>query len=111
LQNKVFPFGYRTYASALQVQVLARDFERWIKEYRAYLNGADSLVGALKLWLVFENPKQKRQDTTWDAYFAHIEKVCNQIFPYLEHQIVLKCVQPLEVTPERGVLANWAETL
>lgn len=103
------PLEYLTYASALQVQVLARDFERWIKEYRAYLNGADSLVGALKWWLAFENPNRKRESTTWDAYFAHIERVCNQIFPYLEHQIVLKCVQPLEVPPEPHVRANWEE--
>jgi hypothetical protein len=100
------PLEYRIDASALQVQVLARDFERWIKEYRAYLTGADSLVGALRLWLVFENPSQKRQSTTWDAYFTHIDKVCTQIFPYLEHQIVLKCVQPLEVPSKPPVRTN-----
>jgi len=83
--------------TALQVQVLARDLDRWIKDYRSYLNGADALVGALKWWLTFENPNPKRQSKTWDAYFAHIEKVSSQIFPYLEHQIVLKCIQPLEV--------------
>jgi len=88
--------------TALQVQVLARDLDRWIKDYRAYLNGANALVGALKWWLLFENPNRKTESKTWDAYFAHIEKVSSQIFPYLEHQIVLKCIQPLEVCPYMG---------
>lgn len=94
----------QAYRTALQVQVLARDLERWIKEYRAYLNGADALVGALKWWLVFENPNQKREITTWDAYFTHIENVSIKIFPFLEQQIVLKCVQPLEVSPSSHVV-------
>jgi hypothetical protein len=83
------------------VQVLARDLERWLKEYRVYLNGADALVGALKGWLTFENRDPKKASPPWDIYFAHIESVSGQIFPILEATILTKCIQPLEV-PHRS---------
>ena len=77
--------------------MLARDLERWLTEYRTYLNSADALVAALKWWKTFENRDQKRGTSGWDIYFAHIESVSTQIFPLLESQIQTKCVQPLEV--------------
>ena len=79
------------------MQVLARDLERWLKEYRIYLNGADALVGVLKEWLTFENRDSKKASSPWDIYFSHIESVSAQIFPILEATILTKCIQPLEV--------------
>ena len=79
------------------MQVLARDLERWLKEYRIYLNGADALVAALKWWMTFENRDQKKGNSSWDIYFGHIESVSTQIFPVLEGTILTKCIQPLEV--------------
>jgi hypothetical protein len=83
---------------AIQVQVFARDLERWCKEYRVYLNSADTLIAALKSWMTFENRYPHNSNTSWDVFFAHIEDVSTQIFPILEKTISTKCIQPLEVS-------------
>jgi hypothetical protein len=90
--------------------VLARDLERWLTEYRTYLNSADTLVAALKLWKTFENRDQKRLTSAWDVFFAHIESVSTQIFPLLEREIQTKCIQPLEVDHGRSI-PYYLETL
>jgi hypothetical protein len=77
------------------VQVLARDLEGWIKDYRTYLNSADALIAALKGWATFEN--QQAPNPSWNVFFVHIENVSTQIFPFLEGSIRKKCIQPLEV--------------
>ena len=83
--------------------MLARDLERWLTEYRAYLNSADALVAALKWWKTFENRDQKHMNSGWDTYFAHIESVSTLIFPILERAIQTKCIQPLEVDPSHSI--------
>ena len=90
--------------------MLARDLEQWLKEYRVYLNSADALVAALKWWMTFENRDQKRASSGWDVYFAHIESVSTQIFPFLEREIRMKCIQPLEVDLQYSI-TNILETL
>lgn len=57
------------------------------------------MVAALKWWKTFENRDQKKQNSQWDIYFSHIESVSTQIFPFLEGEILTKCIQPLEVDP------------
>jgi hypothetical protein len=77
------------------VQVLTRDLERWIKDYRIYLNSADTFMAAFKAWMTFETSTSRYE--AWDIFFAHIEKVSTKIFPVLENTIQLKCIQPLQV--------------
>jgi hypothetical protein len=97
-QGISFPFSSKI---AIQVQVLVRDLDRWVKEYRLYLNSADSLIGALKSWMTFETHTHKnfnpRNRSSWDIFFSHIESVSTQIFPILESTIRAKCIEPLQV--------------
>ena len=83
---------------AIQVQVLARDLELWLKEYRVYLNSADALVAAMKTWLTFEmRDKKKERTQAWDVFFSHVESVSSQIFPVLDRTVRTKCIDPLQV--------------
>jgi hypothetical protein len=82
------------------VQVLARDMERWTKEYRVYLNSADNLISALKNWVAFDNilPRGFNLDyQMWNEFFIHMGNVSMKVFPVLEKTIHAKCVEPLEV--------------
>lgn len=83
--------------SAIQVQVLARDLECWIVDYRAYLTRADSLIAALKAWMTCETKQSHPSYESWEVFFVHIESVSSQIFPVLQKSIQTKCIQPLQV--------------
>ena len=97
-QGTYFQFKLRV---AIQVQVLARDFECWLKDYRSYLNSADLLVVALRKWIAFESNSEAvkiSEIPSWESFFAHMDSVSNNAFPVLESTIRGKCIQPLEVS-------------
>jgi hypothetical protein len=83
---------------AIQVQVLARDLERWLKEYRGYLGAADGLISAMRGWVAMERGQIKGETLrAWDVFFSHIENVSNRVFPILDTTIRAKCIEPLQV--------------
>jgi len=86
---------------AIQVQVLTRDLEGWLKDYRVYLNSAENLIMALKLWITFEKPGSQLSEEdfrSWNAFFTHMTKVTTNAFPFLQKTVETKCIQALEVT-------------